>query len=193
MEMVLDEETGEERPHYNVALRAPSWKVDVMMEILAERPGQPVVAFAPFRQLIMIAGEAAAKAGLAVGYVTGIGQGVTRASRKADIAAFQAGKLDLLCVTTQSGGTGLNLERAGTAVFLQRPWPLADAIQAEDRIHRIGSKVRPESLVDGVEIIDIVARSTVDYRVRARLREKGSQLADFVQDPRILRELLGGL
>jgi SNF2 family DNA or RNA helicase len=189
MEMVLDEESGEERPHYDVALRAPSWKVDVLMEILAERPGQPVVVFAPFRQLIMIAGEAAAKAGLAVGYVTGIGQGVTRASRQADIAAFQAGKLDLLAVTTQAGGTGLNLTAAGTAVFLQRPWPLADAIQAEDRIHRIGSEIHQ----DGVEIIDIVARSTVDYRVRARLREKGSQLAEFVQDPRILRELLGGL
>lgn len=39
---------------------------------------------------------------------------------------------------------------------------------------------------------DIVAAETIDTRVRAVLREKAGQLADLVQDPRIVAELLGG-
>ena len=39
---------------------------------------------------------------------------------------------------------------------------------------------------------DIVAENTVDTRVRAVLREKAGQLADLVQDPRVVAELLGG-
>ena len=41
-------------------------------------------------------------------------------------------------------------------------------------------------------MIDIVARNTIDTRVRAVLRERAGQLADLVQDPRIVAELLGG-
>jgi hypothetical protein len=46
---------------------------------------------------------------------------------------------------------------------------------------------------DQIDIIDIVAQDTMDERVRAILREKGGQLAQLVQDPRVVRELLGGL
>ena len=74
-------------------------------------------------------------------------------------------------------------------MFLQRPWPLGDSIQAEDRAHRIGSEIHEH----GVEIIDVVAENTVDSRIRERLIEKGGQLSAFIQDVRLVRELLGGL
>ena len=45
---------------------------------------------------------------------------------------------------------------------------------------------------DSIEIIDIVAADTVDTRIRAVLREKAGQLAEVLQDPRIVAELLGG-
>lgn len=184
VETEVDEQTGLERKHYRVTLKAPSWKVDALLEICEEREGSPVVVFAPSRQLINLAGEAAAKAGLSVGYVVG-GQSMTE--RTSTVADFQAGKLDLLCATTQAGGVGLTLTAARTAVFLMRPWSLVDSIQAEDRIHRIGSE-RHES----VEIIDVIARNTIDTRVRAVLRDKAGQLSELVQDPRIVTELLGG-
>jgi SNF2 family DNA or RNA helicase len=180
----LDETTGEEKVHVKVALKAPSWKVDALLEVLAERPGSPVVAFAPSRQLVMLAGEQAAAAGHRVGYVVG---GQTPAERTAAVAAFQAGQLDLLCVTTGAGGVGLTLTAARTCVFLQRPWSLVEAMQAEDRLHRIGAEGH-----ESIEVIDIVARNTIDSRVRAVLRERAGQLADLVQDPRVASELLGG-
>jgi SNF2 family DNA or RNA helicase len=175
---------GLEREHVEVKLKAPSWKVDALLEILEERPGEPVVVFAPSRQLIMLAGEAAAKAGLRVGYVVG-GQSMTE--RTATVEAFQSGALDLICVTTGAGGVGLTLTAARTCVFLQRPWSLVEAMQAEDRCHRIGSEHH-----DSVEVIDIVALKTIDTRVRAVLRTRAGQLSDLVQDPRIVADLLGG-
>jgi SNF2 family DNA or RNA helicase len=170
--------------HVKLTLKHPSWKVDAMLEVLAERPGQPVVVFAPSRQLVMLAGEKAAEAGLKVGYVVG---GQSQTERTATVAAFQGGALDVICVTTGAGGVGITLTAASTVVFLQRPWSLVESIQAEDRCHRIGSEQH-----DVIEVIDIVARNTLDTRIRAVLRERAAQLGDLVQDPRIVSELLGG-
>jgi SNF2 family DNA or RNA helicase len=185
-ETVADPDTGlpVERTHQKVTLKAPSWKVDALLEVLEERPGQPVVAFAPSRQLVMLAGDAATRAGLRVGHIVG---GQSAKERTANREAFQRGDLDLICVTTGAGGVGLTLTASCTVVFLQRPWSLVEAMQAEDRLHRIGAE-RHES----IEVIDIVARKTIDTRVRAVLRERAGQLADLVQDRRIVAELLGG-
>lgn len=180
---------GLQRPHYHVKLKAPSWKVDELLAVLDERGGPaglaaPVIAFAPSRQLVELAGTAAAKAGYRVGYVVG---GQTPKDRTATVEAFQAGQLDLICVTTSAGGVGITLTAARTVVFLQRPWSIVDALQAEDRAHRIGSEIH-----ESIEVIDIVAANTIDARVRDALRDKAQQLSDLVQDPRIVAELLGG-
>lgn len=178
------DELGQPKVHTTVTLKAPSWKVDALLEVLEERPGEPVVAFAPSRQLVTLAGAAAAETGLRVGYVVG---GQTMTERTATVASFQAGELDLLCVTTGAGGVGLTLTAARTVVFLQRPWSLVESLQAEDRCHRIGSERH-----DSIEVIDVVARNTIDTRIRAVLRERAGQLSDLVQDQRIVAELLGG-
>lgn len=179
-----DADTGEERRHVHLDLKAPSWKVDALLEVLAERPGEPVVAFAPSRQLMVLAGELATKAGYQVGYVVG---GQSMRERTETVERFQRGKLDLLCATTGAGGVGLTLTAARTVVFLQRPWSLVEATQAEDRCHRIGSEIH-----DSIEVIDIVAAKTIDSRIRLVLLDKAVQLADLLQDPRIVTQLLGG-
>lgn len=185
-ETVDDPDTGLpiERPHTSVQLKAPSWKVDELLEILDERPGQAVAAYAPSRQLMMLAGRVAEVKGYRVGYVVG---GQTAKERTAHVDAFQRGELDLICVTTGAGGVGITLTAAGTAVFLQRPWSLVEALQAEDRQHRIGSE-RHEC----VEVIDIVATKTIESRIRTVLRDRAGQLSKLVEDPRVVAELLGG-
>jgi SNF2 family DNA or RNA helicase len=175
---------GTQREHTEVTLKAPSWKVDALLEVLDERRGSPVVVFAPSAQLMRLAAAEAQKAGYRVGFIIG---GQSMAERTGTVERFQAGELDLICATTGAGGVGITLTAASTVVFLQRPWSLVESIQAEDRCHRIGSEIH-----DCIEIVDIVAANTIDTRVRAVLREKAGQLADLVQDPRIVAELLGG-
>jgi SNF2 family DNA or RNA helicase len=183
------DEWGIVKKHYHITLKEPCWKADELMEIMEERRGAaPIVTFAPSRQLMVLAGQRAEKEGYRVGYYLGLGKGVTEKSRQRDFDAFQDGQLDLLCVTTQAGGTGLTLTAAGTAVFLRRPWELTDSIQAEDRVHRIGSEIHTH----GVEIIDVRTIRSVEQRVVERLHEKGANLSELVQDPRIARQLLGG-
>lgn len=185
-------QAGELKRHIHLHLKNPSWKVDALLEILAERcePGRPrdehsesVVAFAPSKQLMMLAGAAATKAGYRVGYIVG---GQSAGERTDARLAFQRGELDLICATTGAGGAGITLSRAGTLVFLQRPWSLDHSIQAEDRGEGDLNATR------GTEIIDVIAKNTIESRIRTVLRENAGQLADLVQDQRIVEQLLGG-
>lgn len=184
---VVDPLTGlevqEERAR--AKLRVPSWKADELVAILDERPGQQVAVFAPSRQMIDVATEVVTKAGYRTAQVVG---GQSPAERTADVDAFQAGEADVILVTTSAGGVGITLTAASVVVFLQRPWAYEKSIQAEDRCHRIGSE-RHES----IEIIDIVARDTADSRIRDVVKMKAGALAELVRDPRIMREVLGGL
>jgi SNF2 family DNA or RNA helicase len=185
-EDVLDEETGLMTKKAVVTLRYPSWKAESLMGVLRAATG-PVAVFAVSKQLARITGEDYLKpAGLRYGYVTGQGQGVTRGTRRSDIEAFQDGKLDAIICTAGAGGVGITLTAADTVVLLQRALPLDKAVQPEDRVHRMGN------LAPRISIIDIVAKGTVDQRVRNLLHGKAGQLAEFARDPRIVRELLGG-
>jgi SNF2 family DNA or RNA helicase len=185
-ETVEDPATGlpMEKRHQHITLKLPSWKVDELLDILDERPNAKVVSFAPSAQLMRLAGQKATDAGYRVGYVIG---GQTAKERTANVDAFQRGELDLMCATTGAGGVGLTLTAASTVVFLQRPWSLVEALQSEDRCHRIGSEIH-----DSIEIVDIVAAHTIESRVRQVLVERAGQLSNLVQDPRIVAELLGG-
>lgn len=180
----FDEETGEPKVEVNVTLREPSWKVDELIEVLAERPGRQTMVFAPSAQLIRIAGARAEREGYRVGYVIG---GQRPAERTAAVDAFQAGELDVILLTTAAGGVGLTLTAASTVVGLLRPWSFVESSQVEDRAHRIGSEVH-----DSIEIIDIVAADTIDEDVRAIVRAKASSLAELLDDDRVVAGALGG-
>jgi SNF2 family DNA or RNA helicase len=188
--MVLDKNPdsptfGEEVEKISVHLdlKAPSWKVAALVEVLEERPDQSVLVFAPSKQLIMLAGQAAERIGRRIGYIVG---GQTAAQRTAVVDAFQDGKLDTVLATTGAGGVGITLTAASSVVFLQRPLSLVESVQAEDRAHRIGQQA------SHVEYIDIIASNTIDTRIRSILREHAGQLSELVRDPRIVNELLGG-
>lgn len=186
-EMILDEREnsptrGEMIPHYKVTMREPSWKVDELMQLLGESAGEPVIAFAPYTQLIDLAGRRAEREGLRVGYIKG---GQSARARTLTRRAFQAGELDLLCANTSAGGVGLTLTRSHTVAFLQRPWAYWRGDQSEDRAHRRGQ-------TEPVSIIDIVAANTIESRVREVCKGKARQLSELVRDPRIVREFLGG-
>jgi len=181
---VFNEFTGEQEMSQRLHPQLPSWKVDVLLEILEERPAQSGLCFTESRGLAILAGEQAAKAGRRVGYVVG---NQAKGERDRAIGAFQDGELDLMVLTLKAGGVGITLTAASFEVFLQRPFSVVESIQAEDRAHRIGSE-RHES----IEIIDVQARHSVEQRIREVLRTKARALSEVLGDPRIVAELLGG-
>ena len=48
--------------------------------------------------------------------------------------------IDILLLTTQIGGLGLNLTGADTVIFVEHDWNPQKDLQAMDRAHRIGQK-----------------------------------------------------
>lgn len=60
--------------------------------------------------------------------------------RQQAIDAFQAGQLKAMVCTLGAGNVGITLTAALTVILVDRPWTPGDAIQAEDRLHRIGQK-----------------------------------------------------
>lgn len=175
---------GTVKTHTTGTMHGPSWKVDVLLEILEERPDASVLVFAPSRQLIRLAYDYLHDVQIPTGLLVG-GQTVT--ARAHAVQRFQNGLDRVLCATTGAGGVGLTLTKASTVVFLQRPWSLVESSQAEDRAHRIGSEQH-----EAIEIIDVIAKDTIDSYVRDVLKGKAGHLAELIQDPQILTRLLGG-
>ena len=96
-------------------------------------------------------------------------------TRAEQIETFQNGERKVMLATTRTGGVGITLTRASTAIFVDRDWSPAVNQQAEDRLHRIGAK-------SAVQIILLQARDTVDQAVEETLNWKASTI----------RKMLGG-
>ena len=79
----------------------------------------------------------------------------------------------MLC-TISKMGTGVTLNRAGYSIFLSTPWTDGVQTQAEDRIHRIGTK-KP------VFIFRLWTKDTIDERVLELINTKKA-LSDYVVD-----------
>lgn len=79
--------------------------------------------------------------------------------RHAVVARFNADpSIDVLLLTTQVGGLGLNLTGADTVIFVEHDWNPMKDLQAMDRAHRIGQK-------KVVNVYRLITRSTVEEKI----------------------------
>lgn len=152
----------------------PSPKLDELEIVLEELGDRPVVVCAEQRKLIELAAKRLDKLKISYGLITGA---VTEYERKLTLERFQAGKLRVLLFTLKAGGTGLTMTAADTIIFLQRSDSMIDNKQAEDRVHRIGSEVH-----ESIQVIDIVARDTVEEKQIVNLTEKFLRLQEITRD-----------
>lgn len=165
-----------------VRLVEPSPKLDVLEEVLDELGhDQQVAVCAASRQLIELAAARLDKRSETYRLLTGR---VPHHERVPNLEAFQRGEARCMLFTIQAGGVGLNMTAASTIVFLQRSWSLVDNLQAEDRVHRIGSEIH-----ESITVVDIVAPDTIEVRQIAKLREKAQRLEEVVRDREKLAQL----
>jgi SNF2 family DNA or RNA helicase len=81
------------------------------------------------------------------------------------VTEFQAGDRRLLFCQIRTGGIGINLTAAQTAIYFTRSWSLEEWLQSQDRLHRIGQR-------GTVSIVSLVAAGTVDDQISKALAEK---------------------
>ena len=102
------------------------------------------------------------------------------------IDEFQAGRINRLFVQTRTGGIGINLTAARTAIYYTRSWGLEEYLQSQDRLHRIGQ-------TGTVTIVHLIAEGTVDIQIAAALAAKTSLADNLTGDDvrRLARQALG--
>uniref|UniRef100_A0A6G1S9Z7 TATA-binding protein-associated factor 172 n=1 Tax=Aceria tosichella TaxID=561515 RepID=A0A6G1S9Z7_9ACAR len=66
--------------------------------------------------------------------------------------------IDVLLLTTQIGGLGLNLTGADTVIFVEHDWNPSRDLQAMDRAHRIGQK-------KVVNVYRLITRDTLEEKI----------------------------
>ncbi len=106
---------------------------------------------------------------LNVGHVVLHG-GLPGPQRKAVLERFQTDPACRVFVSTDAGGTGLNLQAADTVVNLELPWNPAVLEQRIARAHRMGQE-RP------VRVINFVTRGTIEEKVLRTLEAKQQMFA----------------
>jgi TATA-binding protein-associated factor len=86
--------------------------------------------------------------------------GSTEANKRHDIVqTYNADpSVDVLLLTTQVGGLGLNLTGADTVVFVDHDWNPMKDLQAMDRAHRIGQK-------KVVNVYRLIMRGTLEEKI----------------------------
>lgn len=165
----VDESTGVVTPV------DPSPKIDALMEIITDHGDEPLVVAASHKKLINLAAKRLAKHKIRFGLITGDQDEWDRQKALDDL---DEGKIQVLLFTMKAGGTGLNMTRAGTLVYLQQDWSMVEMIQTENRVHRIGS----EKHHSAINIITIVTEGTVEETQSRRYREKLSRLEEINRD-----------
>lgn len=153
-----------------VILEDPSCKIDALMEVLEDDPGEPLVVFSASRKLIDLAALRLAKHGISYGLIVG---GQDPELRAATVNAFQASNLQVVLAVTGAGSEGITLNRADRVVFLSRDW---SNVKNKQAAARIDGNERPK------QVIDIQTIGTIEQAVHAAGDIKEDMLQEIVRD-----------
>jgi SNF2 family DNA or RNA helicase len=138
-------------------------KLDEFAELVPELVGEhKLVVFSQWETMAMEAAKVLD--GLGVGYAVLHG-GLPGKDRKAVLERFQTDPACKVFLSTDAGGTGLNLQTADTVVNLELPWNPAVLEQRIARVHRMGQN-RP------VRVINFVTRGTIEEKVLRTIEAK---------------------
>jgi SWI/SNF-related matrix-associated actin-dependent regulator 1 of chromatin subfamily A len=147
-----------------VRLQAPSSKIDAVKEKILDQGNKQFVVYSASKQACYLAQAEFSRAGISSAVFSGDTSDADRDAIKRD---FGRGGLQVFVGVIQAAAEGIDgLQHAtDTAIFLDRSWQTLKNMQAEDRLHRDGQK-------DTVQIIDVMARNTLDWGRHQKLLTK---------------------
>jgi SNF2 family DNA or RNA helicase len=142
-------------------------KLEEFAELVADLLGagpHKVVVFSQWEVMLRKAAEVLD--GLKVGHVLLHGS-VPGKDRRELLERFGQDENCRVFLSTDAGGTGLNLQTADTVINLEAPWNPAVLEQRIARVHRMGQH-RP------VQVFNLVTRDSIEERVLRTLNQKQS-------------------
>ena len=150
-----------------------------LLEELCAQGGHKVVIFTEWERMQRMAARACER--LRLGHVRLHG-GVPSGARGALIDRFHEDPACKVFLTTDAGGTGLNLQVASHVVNLDLPWNPAVLAQRLGRVHRIGQR-------STVNVVLMVSEESFEERLEATLDAKRALFAAAVGDDTETTEL----
>jgi len=138
-----------------------SCKLDAAMEEIEHNPDRLLV-MSLFRGSVIALDKRLTEAKIPHDIIMG-GMGAEHAAEVQ--RKLNCGEIKVAVCTMQSGGVGLNLIGANTAVIIDKHYNPMLQTQAYDRIHRIGQ-------TKNVYIVEVIVPGTVDDLVEAILKRK---------------------
>jgi hypothetical protein len=155
-------------------------ELKTLVQELCLEGGQKMVVFSQWREMtLMIEGMLRT---MGVGFVHLNGQVPT--DRRGELMErFANDDAVSVFISTDAGGSGLNLQAASVLVNMDVPWNPAVLEQRNARVHRLGQRNR-------VQIILMVAADAYEERVLQLVNSK-QQLFDNVVDPEAIEEVVG--
>jgi SNF2 family DNA or RNA helicase len=157
-----------------VTLHMPSAKIDRVKEIVLDHPDKAFVVYSSSKKGCYLLKEELDKAHVTSEVMSG---DTPDAQRKTLVARFRRREFRIFIGVISAGAEGIDglQEVTDTAIFIDRDWSAYKNRQAEDRLHRGGQK-------DTVEIIDIMARDTVDLGRRQTVIAKWEWIKAILGD-----------
>jgi superfamily II DNA or RNA helicase len=155
----------------NFDLPDVSTKLDAAMELITST-SRRVVVYSIYRKTVFSLCARLDKESIPNVRIIGGMSGEERHEAQRRVNAAEA---QVLVATIRAGGTGLNLQGASTAIFVDEEWNPLEQRQAEDRLHRLGQ-------TETVHIIRLCCPGTVDDLVmEILLRKKKMHDAVFAE------------
>lgn len=130
-----------------------------------------VVVFSQWETMILEAAKVLDALG--IGY-TVLHGGLPGKERKEVLEKFKTDPACRVFLSTDAGGTGLNLQVADTVVNLELPWNPAVLEQRIARVHRMGQN-RP------VRVVNLITRGTIEEKVLRTLEAKQGLFAGIFE------------
>lgn len=146
-----------------LGIRGRSPKLAWLQDYLIDYPEKSVIVFSNSKKFLILIQEKLNKL-FNLGLITGDTLPKDRANI---IYSFQNKQIQCLLLQTQAGKEGLTLDQADTTVFLDTYPPIADYLQAKDRmIATTENKVKPK------EIIHVIMKDTYDAELFRMVSER---------------------
>lgn len=148
-------------------------KLDEFAELVAgiTTENHKAVVFSQWETMILETAKVLDALGVGYAVLTGALPGK---ERKEALERFKSDPACKVFLSTDAGGTGLNLQAADTVVNLELPWNPAVLEQRIARVHRMGQD-RP------VRVVNFVTRGTIEERVLRTVEAKQSLFAGIFE------------
>lgn len=152
-----------------LGLTIPSVKEQFLTEWVQDNPTTPVIVFSTFSSYLKVLMTKIKGARIITGTTP-------KDERARIVRNFQEGTFTVLLANIEAAGTGLTLDRAEVAIFLDRSYTPTSNDQAQDRLVATTQDAQQKS-----HVIDLVVKDTIDEKILKLVKEK-KNITQIVND-----------